>query len=110
MLSIYNIGANILSFILMSPQEIAQELAQRIKAKRLEQNLSQEGLSLRSGVSLGSIKRFEQSGAISLKFLIELTIALGCSNDFSDLFVKKQPEGSLFYAKTPKQRKRGTIK
>ena len=54
-------GDNILSFILKSQQEVMQEIAERAKFKRLEQNLTQEGLALRSGVSLGSIKRFERS-------------------------------------------------
>ena len=48
-----------------------QEIAERAKFRRLEQNLTQEGLALRSGVSLGSIKRFERSGEISLKSLME---------------------------------------
>lgn len=53
-----------MTFILKSPQEVMKEIAERVKAIRLEQNLTQEGLSLRSGVSLGSVKRFERTGEI----------------------------------------------
>ena len=65
-----------MSFTLKSQQEVMQEIAERAKLKRLEQNLTQEGLALRSGVSLGSIKRFERSGEISLKSLIDIALAL----------------------------------
>jgi len=96
--------------MLKSPQEIMQEIAKRAKAKRLEQNLTQEGLALRSGVSLGSIKRFERTGEISLKSLIDIALALGCLDDFEALFTDNTPRGSLFENKEEKKRKRGNIK
>ena len=99
-----------MSFTLKSQQEVMQEIAERAKLKRLEQNLTQEGLALRSGVSLGSIKRFERSGEISLKSLIDIALALGCLEDFSALFVDNAPRGSLFVSKEEKKRKRGSIK
>ncbi len=99
-----------MSFILKSQQEVMQEIAERAKLKRLEQNLTQEGLALRSGVSLGSIKRFERTGEISLKSLIDIALALGCLEDFSALFVDNAPRGSLFENKEEKKRKRGSIK
>lgn len=37
------LGDNILSFVIKSTQEVMQEIAARVKAIRLEQNLSQEG-------------------------------------------------------------------
>lgn len=103
-------GDNILSFILKSQQEVMQEIAERAKFKRLEQNLTQEGLALRSGVSLGGIKRFERSGEISLKSLIDIALALGCLEDFDALFADNAPRGSLFENKEEKKRKRGSIK
>lgn len=99
-----------MSFILKSQQEVIQEIAERAKLKRLEQNLTQEGLALRSGVSLGSIKRFERSGEISLKSLIDIALALGCLEDFDVLFVDNAPRGSLFEMREEKKRKRGSIK
>ncbi len=85
-----------MSFILKSQQEVMQEIAERAKFKRLEQNLTQEGLALRSGVSLGSIKRFERTGEISLKSLIDIALALGCLEDFDALFADNASRGSLF--------------
>lgn len=99
-----------MSFILKSPQEIIQDIALRAKAKRLEQNLTQQGLSVRSGVSLGTIKRFERFGEISLKSLIDIALVLDCLDDFEELFKVNKTPTSLFENNTDKQRKRGTIK
>ena len=75
-----------MNFILKSSQEIMQDIATRAREIRLSQNLTQAGLSLRSGVSLGSLKRFEKTGEISLKSLIDIANALGCLSDFEQLF------------------------
>lgn len=74
---------------LKSPNQINKDLAARIKDRRKEQNLTQVQLSKRSEVSLGSIKRFENTGEISLTSLIKIAFALGLENDFELLFVKK---------------------
>lgn len=74
---------------LKSPNQINQELAARIKQRRKEQRLTQAQLSERSEVSLGSIKRFENTGEISLTSLIKIAFALGLENDFDLLFTKK---------------------
>ena len=58
-------------FILKTPHEIQTEIAQRIKALRLEQNLSQQGLCDRSDVTLASLRRFERTGLIAFDSLLE---------------------------------------
>jgi transcriptional regulator with XRE-family HTH domain len=60
-----------------------------VRARRKEHGFSQEELSQRSGVSLGSLKRFETLHEISLKSLIKLAIALDCEDDFAGLFARK---------------------
>lgn len=47
-------------------KEINTEIAERMVQLRKRKKLSQKSLALRSGVSLGSLKRFEQTGEISL--------------------------------------------
>ena len=54
-----------------TPQDVLMLLAARFRARRLAINLTQEGLSSRSGVSWGSLKRFERTGAIALKSLLK---------------------------------------
>jgi transcriptional regulator with XRE-family HTH domain len=80
---------NISLFDQKTPPQIAAEIAAALRLRRKEHGFSQEELSLRSGVSLGSLKRFETQHEISLKSLIKLSIALDCENDFSHLFTRK---------------------
>ncbi len=69
-----------------TPDTIQREIAERVRARRKELHLSQAGLAERSGVSLGSIKRFEREHEVSLASLIRLSIALDCREDFDGLF------------------------
>jgi hypothetical protein len=39
---------------------------------------------------LGSLKRFERTYEIALASLIRLALALGCEEDFEQLFARKQ--------------------
>ncbi|MCL2024390.1 MAG: helix-turn-helix domain-containing protein [Coriobacteriia bacterium] len=50
--------------------------------------LSQQRLAAKSGVSLGSIKRFERVGEISLTSLIKVAFALECEDDLTHLFAQ----------------------
>lgn len=68
---------------------IKQELAGRFRARRREGKLSQSALAGKSGVSLGSIKRFEQSGDISLDSLLRVAFVLGYEDDFAQIFARK---------------------
>ena len=61
-------------------------LAKRIRGIRKRRRLTQQDLSERSGVSLGTLKRFETTGQISLLSLTKLAIALGCENEIRSLF------------------------
>ena len=64
-------------------------LALRVRARRREAKLSQSTLAVRSGVSLGSIKRFEGSGEISLTNLLRIAAILGYTGDFNSLFERR---------------------
>jgi transcriptional regulator with XRE-family HTH domain len=97
--------------MLKTPVEIMEDLALRIKSKRLELNLTQEGISSRSGVSLGSLKRFESTGQISLESLLKIAHAVNSLSEFETLFTPQKNRTSLF-EKTPvqKKRQRGKLK
>lgn len=69
-----------------TPIEINKLIASRIRSIRKRKKLSQKKLSEKSGVSLGSLKRFESSGQISLISLTKLAIALNCENELERLF------------------------
>jgi len=74
-----------LSFLPKTPNSIMQELSTRFRIRRKTLGFSQKELSTRSGVSLGSLKRFEQSGEISLESLLKLAVILECLEDFEEV-------------------------
>jgi transcriptional regulator with XRE-family HTH domain len=72
-----------LSFLPKTPTDIMQELQTKFKERRKSLGYTQNELVTRSGVSLGSLKRFESSGQISLESLLKLALVLECIEDFS---------------------------
>ena len=66
--------------------EINNNIAQKIVRLRKRKKITQKQLAARSGVSLGSLKRFEQRGEISLQSLTKIAIALDVENELEDLF------------------------
>ena len=73
-----------------SPYEIARIICDNIRKRRKELKLSQIKLAQASGVSLGSIKRFENSAEISIISLIKIAITLDLSEDLVNLFSRKK--------------------
>ena len=74
------------SYTLNTPEELSLQLAKKVRQRRLAIGWKQQTLAERSGVSLPSLRRFEKTGLISLKSLLNLTFALGQLDDFSKLF------------------------
>lgn len=74
------------------PGRIAQEIADRVRARRLELDLTQEGMATRAGVKFATYRRFEQTGEISLRGLLQVAFALNMLSDFDALFARPQYE------------------
>jgi len=72
-----------------NPIEIAQKLAERVRERRLEQNLTQSALAKRADMSLSSYRRFETTGEISLKSLVQIAVVLDATDEFANLFARK---------------------
>lgn len=68
------------------PEEIAKDIAKAEKEKRKKRKLTQNELSARAGVSLGSLKRFEQTGEISFVSLLKIAAVLDETENFVKLF------------------------
>ena len=81
-----------LSILPTTPQEVTKTLKTNLKKKRKALGYSQTELASRSGVSLGSLKRFEQTGKISLESLLQLALVLECLDEFKDICVKKEKQ------------------
>lgn len=73
-------------YSLNTPEQVSVALAGRIRELRLARGWRQVTLSERSGVSLGSLRRFEASGRASLQNLLKLAFALGRLDDFDAFF------------------------
>lgn len=98
-----------MTFSILPSEDIALELASRVKNSRLVQSLTQEGLASRSGVPFGTLKKFERTGQIALVSFIRLIIALGGEAALENLLLEQEFEtldDVLDVKKTPK---RGTI-
>ncbi|MGD1823560.1 MAG: helix-turn-helix domain-containing protein [Pleomorphochaeta sp.] len=72
--------------ILLTAPKIKEEIALNFKRRRKENKVTQKQLAKETGVSLGSIKRFEQTGEISLSFLILLSQRLNLEKELYNLF------------------------
>ncbi len=81
---------NILSVSTTNPNDVAMKIAERVKARRLELNLTQEGLATRAGVKFATYRRFEQTGEISLRGLLQIGFALNALAEFETLFGQRQ--------------------
>ena len=75
-----------MDYVWETAEEINKNLALRIRKLRKRKKISQMQLAERSGVSYGSIKRFESSGQISLLSLTRIAGALGVSDEIKGLF------------------------
>jgi len=73
-----------------TPLEVSQALAERHRILRKQLKMSQEEMAERSGVSLGSLKRFENTGKISMDSLLKLMHLLGRLNEFDSLLLPKE--------------------
>ena len=74
----------------ITPREASQVLAERHRTLRKQLKMSQEEMAECSGVSLGSLKRFENTGKISMDSLLKLMHLLGRLNEFDSLLLPKE--------------------
>ena len=72
----------------LTEQQAVCNLVNRYIKRRKLMKITQKQLSKKSGVSYGSIRRFETTGDISLMSLIKIASALECLEDFEHLFNK----------------------
>ena len=72
------------------PHEIAKDIAKQEKNKRKKRKLTQAELSARSGVSLASLKRIEQTGEISFVSLVKIAMVLEETDTLDQLFLTRE--------------------
>jgi len=99
-----------ISFNLMTPEDITIEMALRLRNRRLAQNLTLEGLARRSGVALGTLKKFERTGQIALVSFIRLVITLKDEAALEKILLEQEFETLDEILQSGKKPKRGRIK
>ncbi len=77
-----------MDFVWETPSDVAQNLAKRLRNVRKRKKITQKELALRSNVSYASLRKFEETGQISLNSLIKLCMELGVVNEINDLFTQ----------------------
>jgi transcriptional regulator with XRE-family HTH domain len=99
---------------LITTSKALRKAAENVRALRLERGLTQEGLAQRSGVSLASLRKFEQKGLISLESFFKLAMVLGCLENLIEAVKPKKETFSsiddVLKNKQDKKRQRGQHK
>lgn len=75
-------------YIWENRRRTGQKIADRVRLIRKRRSISQEKLAQISGVSFGSVKRFETTGQISLLSLTRIAMALDMADDLRQLFTE----------------------
>lgn len=73
-------------YIWETPEEIILSIANNTRKLRKRLKISRQKLSEMSGVSYGSIKRFEETGNISFLSLTRIAVALDAVSDIKNIF------------------------
>lgn len=98
--------------VVMTPTKAKIALAENMRERRLALNLTQAGLSERSGVALGTLRKFEQSGAISIDNLLKLMLVVGGLREIVEASAPVQKRflsiDDVLSGKTRPMRKRGS--
>ena len=73
-------------FIWETAEELDLKLAQRVRNIRKRRSISQEKMASMSGVSYGSVNRFEITGQLSLLSLTKIAMALDIADELRNIF------------------------
>ena len=99
-----------MKFTLKTPEETSKILSIRLKELRLLKKWKRSTLAKRSGVTESSLKRFEQTGKVSMEKFLKLIFALGRLDEIDALLIPPTAQSLQDLKKSEKMiSKRGTI-
>lgn len=76
--------------LFISLSKTQRKIVESIRDRRLQMELTQEGLSERSGVPLSTLRKFEQKGVISLESFLKILSVVGGLEEMLDALKPKQ--------------------
>jgi len=94
---------------MISSEDTTAAIAKRLRSRRLAQQLTQQGLADRSGVPLGTLKKFERTGQIALVSFVRLAIALQDERALDNLMLEEKFSSLDEVLRIDKKRQRGRI-
>ena len=68
-----------------------KNIIQNIRERRLQMDLTQEGLAERSGVPLSTLRKFEQTGMISLESFLKILSIVGGLEEMIEVLKPNTP-------------------
>jgi transcriptional regulator with XRE-family HTH domain len=77
-----------------TPEASQRVLAERVRRARVALGFTQSTTAARAGVALPTLRRFERTGEVSLKYLLRICYALGRLDEFDAIF-RPPPAGSI---------------
>jgi transcriptional regulator with XRE-family HTH domain len=95
---------------LKSATEIACELAQRVRMRRLQRGWTQAELAKRAGVKSSTYILFERTGRIALIRLLKILDVLELANEFDAIGRREDLTGMTLAQLTQPERQRGARK
>lgn len=99
---------------LISKSKALSKLAENIRERRLSMQLTQQGLSERSGVPLPTLRKFEQKGLISLDSFLKILMIVGGIEEIINALKPQKPAfnsiDEVLKTTTKPPRKRGSRK
>lgn len=76
--------------LFISLSKVQRKIVESIRARRLQMELTQEGLSERAGVPLSTLRKFEQKGVISLDSFLKILSVVGGLEEIVDALKPKE--------------------
>jgi transcriptional regulator with XRE-family HTH domain len=95
---------------LKSATEIARELAQRVRERRLRRGWTQAELAQRAGARTSTYILFERTGRIAVIRLLKILDVLDLASEFDNIGRQEDLTGMTLAQITQPERKRGTRK
>ena len=77
--------------LFISLSKAHQKLVENIRERRLQMDLTQEGLAERSGVALSTLRKFEQTGIISLESFLKILSIVGGLEEVIEVLKPNKP-------------------
>lgn len=100
--------------LFISLSKTQRKIVENIRDRRLQMELTQKGLSERSGVPLSTLRKFEQKGVISLESFLKILSVVGGLEEMLDALKPKEQHfksiDEVLKSEEKSTRKRGSRK